>query len=125
MEFILGLAKQFWPMTIFIFLVIIGFIINLFENSMLENLIIQADTFQFNLLQLDIRQHSDCHEQFIDELLDKNYKDLKENEKLKVITQLIKNNKKIIDLNKLSDVSLEMYQTFKVIIENLKYLKSF
>ena len=98
-----------------------NFPINLFENSMLENLIIQADTFQFNLLQLDIRQHSDCHEQFIDELLDKNYKNLKENEKLKVITQLIKNNEKIIDLNKLSKVSLEMYQTFKVIIENLKH----
>ena len=33
MEFILSLAKQFLPMTIFIILVIIGFIINLFDRK--------------------------------------------------------------------------------------------
>ena len=33
MDFILDLAMQFWPMTIFIILVIIGFIINLFDKK--------------------------------------------------------------------------------------------
>ena len=33
MDFIIGLAMQFWPMTIFIILVIIGFIINLFDRK--------------------------------------------------------------------------------------------
>ena len=33
MDFILSLAMQFWPMTIFIILVIIGFIINLFDKK--------------------------------------------------------------------------------------------
>ena len=33
MDFILNLAIQFWPMTIFIILVIIGFIINLFDKK--------------------------------------------------------------------------------------------
>ena len=32
MDFILSLAMQFWPMTIFIILVIIGLIINLFDK---------------------------------------------------------------------------------------------
>ena len=33
MDFILNLAMQFWPMTVFIILVIIGFIINLFDRK--------------------------------------------------------------------------------------------
>ena len=33
MEFILDLAKQFWPMAVFIVLVILGFIINLFDKK--------------------------------------------------------------------------------------------
>ena len=33
MDFILNLAMQFWPMTVFIILVIIGFIINLFDKK--------------------------------------------------------------------------------------------
>ena len=33
MDFILSLAMQFWPMTIFIILVIIGLIINLFDKK--------------------------------------------------------------------------------------------
>tara|TARA_B100000963_G_scaffold307617_1_gene282707 strand:- start:6 stop:593 length:588 start_codon:yes stop_codon:yes gene_type:complete len=36
MEFILNMAMQFWPMTVFIILVIIGFIINLFDKK-IEN----------------------------------------------------------------------------------------
>mgnify|MGYP003117642366 FL=1 len=32
-DFILGLAMQFWPMTIFIILVIIGFIVNQFDRK--------------------------------------------------------------------------------------------
>ncbi len=98
-----------------------SFSVNLFENSKLEDLIIQVETFQFNLLQLDIRQHSDNHENFIDELLDINYKKLKENQKLKIITELIQNNEKILVFKKLSKSSIEMYNTFKVIIENLNH----
>ena len=33
MDFILNMAIQFWPMTVFIILVIIGFIINLFDRK--------------------------------------------------------------------------------------------
>ena len=33
MDFILGLAMQFWPMTVFCILVIIGLIINLFDKK--------------------------------------------------------------------------------------------
>ena len=36
MDFILNLAMQFWPMTIFIILVIIGFIINIFDGRMTD-----------------------------------------------------------------------------------------
>ena len=32
-DLILGLATQFWPMTVFIILVIIGLIINLFDKK--------------------------------------------------------------------------------------------
>ena len=45
MEFILGLAKQFWPMTIFIFLVIIGFIINLFDRTKGSNINFNYDDY--------------------------------------------------------------------------------
>ena len=45
MEFILGLAKQFWPMTIFIFLVIIGFIINLFDRKKGSNINFKYDDY--------------------------------------------------------------------------------
>ena len=33
MDLIIGLALQFWPMTTFITLVIVGFIINLFDKK--------------------------------------------------------------------------------------------
>ena len=46
MEFILGLAKQFWPMTIFIFLVIIGFIINLFDRKKGSNINFKYENFK-------------------------------------------------------------------------------
>ena len=38
MDFILSLAMQFWPMTIFIILVIIGFIINLFDRKKIKSI---------------------------------------------------------------------------------------
>ena len=38
MDFILNLAMQFWPMTVFIILVIIGFIINLFDKK-IDNIV--------------------------------------------------------------------------------------
>ena len=38
MDFILSLAIQFWPMTIFIILVIIGFIINLFDRKKIKSI---------------------------------------------------------------------------------------
>ena len=43
--------------------------VDLIEFSELENLIIRSKIFEFNLMQMDIRQHSDCHEEFIDECL--------------------------------------------------------
>ena len=36
MDFILGLAMQFWPMTVLCILVIIGLIINLFDKRMAD-----------------------------------------------------------------------------------------
>ena len=42
MDFILSLAMQFWPMTIFIILVIIGLIINLFDKKIDNRVNIQS-----------------------------------------------------------------------------------
>lgn len=98
-----------------------NFQIELYKNSSLENLIIQAETFQFYLLQLDIRQHSDCHADFIKDMLGLDYKKFKENKKQETLIRLIKENKKIINLNKLNYSSIELYNTFKVIINNLNH----
>ena len=95
--------------------------VDLIEFSELENLIIRSKTFEFNLMQMDIRQHSDCHEEFIDEVFNYNYKILNENQKQEKLNRLIKTHKNYINKDKLSKQSLEMYDTFKIIIQNLIY----
>ena len=68
---------------------------------------------------MDIRQHSDCHQEFIDEIFDYKYKILNENQKQEKLNKLIKTHKSYINKDKLSKQSLEMYDTFKIIIQNI------
>ena len=71
--------------------------VDLIEFSELENLIIRSKTFEFNLMQMDIRQHSDCHQEYIDEIFDYKYKILNENQKQEKLNKLIKTHKSYIN----------------------------
>ena len=86
----------------------------------MENLIIRASTFEFNLLELDIRQHSDSHSDLISEVIS-DYSNFNEQQKQDQLKFYINSNKKIIKRSQLSKFSLEVYKTFEVIVENLKY----
>lgn len=98
-----------------------SFTFNLFDNSDLERLLILAKTFKFNLFQMDIRQHSDTHAEFINEIFYEKYKEKNEIEKQKIIKDILESKINPIDKNILSNSSLELYETFEVIIKNLIY----
>ena len=85
----------------------------------MENLIIRASTFEFNLLELDVRQHSDAHSDLISEVIS-DYSNFNEHQKQDQLKFYINSNKKIIKRSQLSKFSLEVYKTFEVIVENLK-----
>lgn len=62
------------------------------EHSLLSDLIIQVKTFGFHLAALDLRQHSDVHQQTLTEILQPeivDYSELSEPEKLNILDQLL------------------------------------
>ncbi|MDF1760445.1 MAG: phosphoenolpyruvate carboxylase [Coxiellaceae bacterium] len=77
------------------------------HHSKLNDLIIQTKTFGFHLAALDIRQHSDVHQQTITEILqqhtDIDYASLNEDEKCDTLNKLLSNISHIkYDHNKLT-----------------------
>ena len=91
-----------------------------------RDLIIQAEIFGFNMMSLDIREHSDVHEVVIHEIVKKlghnvNYIALDEAEKNKILTEGIKfqNELKQSFINTLSEQSQETILTFLVIKNEL------
>ena len=95
-------------------------------KGLIRDLIIQAEIFGFNMMSLDIREHSDVHEEVIHEILKKlnwqsNYKALDESKKNKILTEGIKFQQKLEQsfIDTLSDESQETLLTFLVIKNEL------
>lgn len=71
------------------------------EVGTLPELVIQAKTFGFYLAELDVREHSEEHQNAVTELLDKNktggkpYNQLQEEEKIQLLTDLLSNENNI------------------------------
>ncbi len=92
----------------------------------ISDLIIQAEIFGFNMMSLDIREHSDVHEAVIHEILKKlncqsNYKALDESNKNEILIESIKFQQKLEQsfINTLSTQSQETLLTFLVIKNEL------
>jgi len=97
---------------------------NILTIGPLNNLIIQANVFGFSMMGLDIRQHSDVHEEVINEILYNlkvcyNYSKLNEIEKLLILKNQIRTQKIISNLfiKNLSPKTIELVKTF-ILINN-------
>jgi phosphoenolpyruvate carboxylase len=97
------------------------------SSPILDNLIIQARTFGFSLMTMDIRQHSDVHADTITEILSKSalaidYPKLDEGERCTLLTDLIQKGQKQLgdDLTVLTDKAQELIQTFQAVSAELK-----
>ncbi len=98
------------------------------ESGPLADLIIQVEACGFHLAELDIRQHCDEHEKAVTEILSvgqimpKLYKDLSENERIELLTRLLKEPEKlVIEKDKLSSETqktLEVFNTIRFAHEN-------
>ena len=93
-------------------------------NGILKDILVRSKTFGLNFVSLDIRQHSEIHEYAIDEIIkhakpDLKYGELNEKQKCDLLESLIlsANNEINIDKNKLSHISNEVINTFKIIKE--------
>ena len=96
------------------------------DKGPIHDLIIQAEIFGFNMMSLDIREHSDVHEAVIHEILKKlncqsNYKALDESNKNEILIESIKFQQKLEQsfINTLSTQSQETLLTFLVIKNEL------
>lgn len=93
------------------------------QQKDLQKLIRQVQLFGFHLATLDIRNHSGEHEAAIDEILRKvgitdDYKNLPENEKLRILESVLNDPRPILLLNEdYSDETQEMISTFNMIRE--------
>ncbi len=104
--------------------------LNLLANTgTLTNLILQVKTFGFHLAELDIRQHSNEHEKAIEEILGQNklsekpYSSLNDNEKVQLLTEILKSHKTNITLNvQLSNQAKETINVLNSIRESHKLL---
>lgn len=92
------------------------------EVGTLPELIIQAKTFGFYLAELDVREHSEEHQKAITEILDKNkmtnkpYNELKEEEKIQLLTSLITSEKNLSSQDeKYSDKATSVLKVFQTI----------
>ena len=93
-------------------------------KGILKDILVRSKTFGLNFVSLDIRQHSETHEYAIDEIIkhakpDVKYSKLNETQKCDLLESLIlsANNELIFDKNKLSHISNEVINTFKIIKE--------
>ncbi len=89
------------------------------ENGTLEKLITQLEAFGFYLAKLDLRQHSEVHQQTIHEILNlsgicADYKDLQEADKVKILSEVLETNRDF-SLSDLSEQALELVNLFRLI----------
>ena len=96
------------------------------DKGPIHDLIIQAEIFGFNMMSMDIREHSDVHEAVIHEIVNKlghnvNYIALDESEKNKILTEGIKFQNELEQsfIDTLSEKSQETLLTFLVIKNEL------
>lgn len=92
------------------------------EVGTLPGLIIQANAFGFYLTELDVREHSEEHQNAITEILDKNkvgnkpYSQLQEEEKIQLLTDLIHSEKKLsLQEQKYNDKTTSILKVFQAI----------
>jgi len=87
----------------------------------LQDLIRQVETFGFYLAQLDIRQESTVHTRTVSEILKQidgtDYDKLDEAERLKTLSKYIKNARAEFDIDKLSEMSAETINVYKVMVK--------
>ncbi len=89
-------------------------------------LIVQAKTFGFHLLTLDVRQHSEVHEHAVAELLKvagvtDRYGSLPEEKRLKILGEELKNPRPLLPKqSNLPEDVRELLQSFQTILELLK-----
>lgn len=87
----------------------------------LQHLIIRAKTFGFHMAGLDIRQHSEKHEESVAELLavgevTDSYKSLSEAEKVELLTKELKNPRPLSPVRAhLDDSTSQMLEVFKIV----------
>ena len=92
----------------------------------IHHLITRARTFGFHMAALDIRQHSRVHEHAVSELLsvanvERNYKDLAEDEKITLLNQELQNPRPLSPVKKeLSHDTTRLLNTFLLIGEMLE-----
>lgn len=94
----------------------------LVDSSGLGELRMQAKIFGFHLAALDIRQHSAVHEEVVSELLRRfdvceSYRDLAENEKVEVLTQILGESAREIPCDGLSDLACDVLKVLEVCAE--------
>ena len=97
---------------------------NYLLKGILKDIIVRSKIFGLNFVSLDIRQHSETHEYCVGEIIKYSkpsvkYGDLNETQKCDLLESFILsgNNEIIFDKNKLSHVSNEVIETFKIIKE--------
>ena len=87
-------------------------------SAELQDLIRQVETFGFYLAKLDIRQESTVHSQTVAEILQQidgtDYNKLDEETRLETLAKHIKNTRAEFDINKLSEMSADTINVFKV-----------
>ena len=90
-------------------------------SSELQDLIRQVETFGFYLAKLDIRQESTIHSKTVEEILKQidgtDYASLDENSRLEILSKHIKNTRAEFDINKLSEMSAETVNVYKVMVQ--------
>jgi phosphoenolpyruvate carboxylase len=96
------------------------------RESLLQRVLVRAQTFGFHLAALDVRQHSQIHEQTVAALLNiagvvKDYTACGEEERIALLTAELSNPRPLIHYGtKLPDVAQEMLDTFGVVGEILE-----
>ncbi|MCH7521311.1 MAG: phosphoenolpyruvate carboxylase [Candidatus Marinimicrobia bacterium] len=92
-------------------------------GGQLGDLLVQARTFGFHMATLDVRQHSDIHEQAVDELLrlagvTEHYDELPEAERLALLTTECRKLRPLLPPEaQLSEATRQALETFQVIKE--------
>lgn len=96
-------------------------------NGRLSDLILRAQVFGFYLMTLDIRQHSQVHEQAVEELLHLavvtgNYAELPETEKCQILEKELQNPLPLLPRNaKVSDLTAMVLETFDTIRQAIQF----